>query len=909
LIWRMTALVLAILAFLAPAATARAAEAPCELELRSKCFGVESIEASLSTTKAGAHPNLTFTFDVKKDPESEPNVFGLKNAYAPTRNVRFELPPGLIGDPNVLGGSQQCTIAEFTSSVCPNASQVGVTRIYAYSLTRTFTESVYMMQSPGSDVVARLAFVAGAYPAFVDLRVRSESDYGLTAEISDAPAVASLLRAETTTWGVPADPSHDTERCTPAEAFLGCVVSIERPPGSRRLPFLTNPTRCGVPLEMRVAASSWAEPQRFDTVSTPFPPVSGCDDLPFGPSLEVEPTSHHTLVPSGLDLTIKLPASEGANVLEPSQMRRIRIDFPPGLAINTGSSDGLATCSDAQVRFEENAASKCPDPAKLASTEFDIPVLDRNLRGAIYLREPEPGHPFRIWIVADDLGLHVKLPGELEVDKQTGQIHSIVLGVPRLEGLPQAPLREVKLDLKSGFRAPLLTPAGCGTYYTHYDFTPWSGGPDVIGDTPMQITEGCDGGGFSPKLSAGSLDSRGGAFSPFEFTITREDSEQNISGLGVTLPHGMTASFAGILHCEGTAAETGDCPADSRVGRVVAGVGAGPAPLWVPQPGKRPTAVYLGGPYKGAPLSIVAVVPKQAGPFDFGDEVIRSAVYVNPDTARATAETDPLPQVVPDIGIPLFYRTIFVELDRSDFTLNPTSCAQKQTEATLTSPIGAVAHTSSTFAAVNCAKLGFKPRLALRLSGAIHRGGAPGLRAVLNMPKAGANIASTWVTLPPSELVENEHFNNVCTRVDFAAHRCPAGSIYGHAMAISPLFDFPLEGPVYLRSNPQSRNGLPELVAALKGPVSMPIEIDVEGEIDSVKDRLRTRFETVPDAPVTKFTLAMKGGSKSLLANTENLCARAHHATASFKAQNGRKVTLHPKVAVSCHGGQPKKGK
>ena len=147
-------------------------------------------------------------------------------------------------------------------------------------------------------------------------------------------------------------------------------------------------------------------------------------------------------------------------VLEPSQIRYMRIDLPQGFAVNTAAADGLDDLlGRQQVGFEENAASECPNGAKLASTEFDVPVLERNLKGAIYLREPEPGHPFRVWIVADDLGLHLKLPGELELDKETGQIHSIVVGTPETEGIPQAPLREVKLLFKSGFRAPLVTPS------------------------------------------------------------------------------------------------------------------------------------------------------------------------------------------------------------------------------------------------------------------------------------------------------------------------------------------------------------------------------------------------------------------------------------------------------------------
>jgi hypothetical protein len=919
MIRRATLLATAALAALALASPASAAEAPCELTPRTACFGLETLDAALSTSQAGAHPDLTFGFGIEQDPESKPNVFGLRNSYAATRNVRIELPPGLIGDPNVLGLPQQCSVQGILTALasageggCPNGSQVGLTTIFAYGLSQSFVEPVYMMQPPGGDVVARLGFIAGLFATFVDLKVRSEGDYGIVAEISDASAEARLVKAETTTWGVPADHSHDSERCTTAEAFNGCQVSPPRPPGSQPLPFLTNPTRCGAPLELRVSASSWAEPDRYDTKSAAFPEISGCDSLPFGPSLTVEPTNRRAGAPTGLDMTIRLPKSDGVNVLEPSQIRYIRIALPEGLAINTGSADGLATCSDEQVHFGERVASQCPDAAKLAATEFDIPVLERKLKGAIYIREPEPGHPFRVWITADDLGVHVKLPSELEVDRQTGRIEAIVLGIPQVEGIPQSPLREVKLLLKPGFRAPLVNPQACGTYTTEYEFVPWSGGPAATGETAMKIDEGCATGGFDPKLSAGSTDSSGGAHSPFLFTVTREDGEQNPAGLDITLPTGLAASFAGISRCEGAAAETGACPPDSRIGRVSAAVGAGLAPLWVPQAGKRPTAVYLSGPYKGAPLSIVAVVPRQAGPFDFGDEVVRSAVYVDPTTAQATAKADPLPQIIE--GIPVNYRTLNVVLDRPNFALNPTSCARKQTEATLTSTQGVVAHPTSPFAATDCARLGFKPRLSLKLRGGTRRGSHPAIEAVVRPRPGDANIGDAAVTLPHSAFLDQGHIRTICTRVQFAAgggngEGCPAGSVYGHAKAITQLFDEALEGPVYLRS---SSHNLPDLVAALEGPPSLPIKFSLDGRIDSVKGGIRSTFAAVPDAPVSEFTLKMQGGKKGLIVNSRNLCfkPKRNRARSNIRGQNGRFSNSKPVVqATKCAKAKKKKHK
>jgi hypothetical protein len=168
------------------------------------------------------------------------------------------------------------------------------------------------------------------------------------------------------------------------------------------------------------------------------------------------------------------------------------------------------------------------------------------------------------------------------------------------------------------------------------------------------------------------------------------------------------------------------------------------------------------------------------------------------------------------------------------------------------------------------------------------------------MPAGGANIGATSVILPRSIQIEQGHFRTICTRVQFAAHQCPEGSTYGTAKATSPLLDQPLEGPVYLRS---SSHELPDVVVALKGPPSFPIEIDVDGHVDSVYHRLsngerigflRTTFEAVPDAPVSQFTLDLQGGKSGILVNSTGLCARANRATAIFTAQNGKAVTLHP---------------
>ena len=145
----------------------------------------------------------------------------------------------------------------------------------------------------------------------------------------------------------------------------------------------------------------------------------------------------------------------------------------------------------------------------------------------------------------------------------------------------------------------------------------------------------------------------------------------------------------------------------------------------------------------------------------------------------------------------------------------------------------------------------------------------------------------------------------LCTRVQFALSSCPKGSVYGRVSAISSLLDGPLWGPVLLRS---SDHKLPDVVVLLRGPAQQPVRVEVVGRIDSVKGRLRVRFEDVPDVPVSKVVVGMQGGRKGLIVNSRNLCASKNRAGVKLVGQNGRRAVLRPVVrAVGCK--KQRKGK
>jgi hypothetical protein len=846
-------------------------------------FELESAGASLSTYQAGAHADFTTEFVIKQD------LAG--GDVAQTRDVIVELPPGLLGNPI---GTPRCTMAELSTKSCPQDSQVGITDFRLREAPHSVLGPIYNMTTAGADQVARFGFFASLFPVTINARVRSESDYGVTVSLDGLSSLAALREARTTIWGVPGSQAHDAERITPQEG----EGEVPPPPGGRPsgippAPFLSNPTRCGGPLHVSIAADSYQRPGAFSTKDIAMAPISGCSKLSFTPSFSAKPTNRRAAAPTGLDVTVEIPQDEHPLGLATSQVRDAVATLPEGMTLSPAAAAGLVACDASQAGYKAVGPAHCPDASKIGSVELDVPGLEHRLVGSIYQRAPEPGHLFRIWIVADELGVHVALPGEIEVDKQTGQVTSVFLETP------EVPLREAQLHVFGGSRAPLAAPSRCGTYSTRWLLAPWSGRAPASGEAPMTIDEGCDTGGFQPELSAGTTNPLAGAFAPFVLELRRSAGDQNIVGLEIQLPPGLLAKLRGIPLCEGAAAAAGDCPVSSRIGSVATLVGPGEDPLLIPQPDKQPTAIFLGGPYKGGPYSMVIRVPAEAGPFDLGAVAVRAAIEVDPRTAQVTVHSDPLPQILE--GVPISYRLIHAQVDRSHFTLNPTNCAPKEVLARVTGSAGATLTRTAGYQASACNRLRFSPRLSLRLKGGMRRTQHPALTAVLTQGRGQANNARATVVFPPSEFIDQSHISNPCTRPQFNARECPGGSVLGTAEAVTPLLDRPLKGKVYFRSNGGARE-LPDVVADLRGP----IHITLVGFIDSVQrkgsevSRLRTTFANIPDAPVSKFTIRLFGGKRGLLVNSRNLCSAPRPAEIDLRAQNGKAKHFSEPLSRPC---------
>jgi hypothetical protein len=904
-------------------------------------FGFESYsvdaeeEGGSPDTRAGSHPfQLTTTLQFNQGALTPGNRAEAVEAQpGQPRNLRFTLPAGLVGDATKF---PKCSFQTFTTQInlinrCPSESAIG-----AASVTIIETGPAGFLRvavpvvnlEPVSGEPARFGFMAGGVPVVLDASVRSGEGYKVRVSVDNASQTAQLLASSVTLWGNPGDPRHDNSRgwsCVYFENTGPC----ERPSGLAETTFLRLPTSCGAPLGFPMEMEPWNTPAGTAIVEGSFTSgaLRGCSQIPFAPGIEVQPDTHAPETPSGLavHLTIPQEVSEAPSGIAEADVRDTKVTLPAGLKINPAAANGLQACSEAQVGysrmdgeeavFTEGPAS-CPEASKLGTVKIHSPLLEEELTGSVF-QAAQGANPFgsllALYVVAEapNAGVRVKLAGKVE-PTSSGQL------ISTFDATPQLPFEEFELSFFGGGGAPLAT-SGCGPYKTDTQIDPWSGGPSATPSSEFQVSGCPNPQPFSPSFSAGTEAPLAGAYSPFLLRLSRPDGSQQLSAIDTVLPPGMTGKLAGIPYCPEAAIsraegldKPGDgaveranpsCPSASQVGTVRVGSGIGPSPVFVNG------NAYLAGPYKGAPLSLVIVTPAVTGPFDLGDVVVRTALVVDPITAQITAKSDPLPTMLQ--GIPLDLRSIALRMDRPGFTLNPTSCERMSVTGTAMSILGQGVSLSNPFQVGGCGGLAFKPNLKISLKGSTKHTGHPALKAVLTYPKGGtyANLARAQVNLPHSEFIDQANLNKTCTRPVLLAGNCPKSSVYGKAKLWTPLLEKPLRGDVYLVGGFGYK--LPALVAELDGQ----IRVLAVSKVDSGPNHgIRSTFETIPDAPVSRFVLEMKGGRKySLLENSENLCAKPQKAIANFTAQNGKVLQTKPVIGNDCKkkakGGGNKKHK
>jgi hypothetical protein len=839
------------LASLAPAAGA--AEGDLELAVLDR--------AGNRDDRAGIHPDRLVMTVLPEETETEENP----------RDLVIDFSPGLGGNP---AGAALCPRREMSElgGECPSDSQVGV--LVTVGEEKETTTPIYNIEPAPNELA-----VFGA-PGFISVKLVARlrpDDAGLSMRLSDIalPLEGPVLETRFEFWGIPAD--HQEGTVAPRAALL------------------TMPTRCDEPFSVTVRSRTWERPDRWtvskaDTGRT----LHSCAELPFAPGFGLGLGDASADAPTGVDLNVTAPQRQDPDLTAESQIRRVDIALPAGMALSPGGAAGLSSCGDAQFGLGNEEAVECPAASRLGTVELRAAQLRSPMPGTIYLGEPTASERFRLLIVGRGSGTQLKLAGALRTDSRTGQMTAV------LDRLPQLPLGAMTMRLDGGPGALLASPLRCGPATATATFVPYSDTDAVRSSSSVAVAARgaapCLGPPpFAPKLEAGVTEVGAGKAADFSMTLRREDGEQLPGRFSVTLPAGLSASLGQVEACGAAAAAGGACPGASRVGSATAAVGSGS------QLASLPGDVFLTGPYRGAPFGLAIKFVARVGAFDLGTVVVRAALRVDALTGRVTIDSDALPTMLD--GIQVRFRTIGIDLDRPGFLRNPTSCGPAQVEATIHSSEGARVESITPFQLRGCVALPFRPRLSTALTPAkeLRRGGRPTLRVTVRSARREANLRRLDLDLPRWLRLDSSGVAELCSRGAAQRGNCSARARVGSARAWTPLFAKPLRGSVFV-AQPQSGEQ-PDLWVGLRGPGG--VRLNLRGESAEVDGRVQTRLLGLPDTPLSRLVLELGGGKSGLFALGRGICRDDARLRAGFlvEGQNGARARGRTSL-----GGKPRCG-
>ncbi|MES1171268.1 MAG: hypothetical protein ABUL56_02795, partial [Actinomycetota bacterium] len=265
-------------------------------------------DAGNPITQAASHTSQVVSMRFKTRVDS--NGFTVPDQTV--RDVSVDLPPGLVGDATAVPA---CEPSLFAQAACPPASQVGMAVIKTQLVPfepESFTVAPLYLIEPERGQLARLGFKEFQNNVSIEVKLRTDGDYGLTASSHDLPSGLLVDGVRLMLWRVPADPANDRLRglhggatCFGDPDDLATVCSqVGAGSGVEQRPFMSAPTSCGAPLLTAFATRSWTEPERWVQEQSSGPVLSGCEQVPFVPSIGVRAESSQPDTPSGLDLSL-----------------------------------------------------------------------------------------------------------------------------------------------------------------------------------------------------------------------------------------------------------------------------------------------------------------------------------------------------------------------------------------------------------------------------------------------------------------------------------------------------------------------------------------------------------------------------------------------------------------------------
>ncbi|MBJ7329771.1 MAG: hypothetical protein JHC95_07740 [Solirubrobacteraceae bacterium] len=842
--------------------------------------------ASSCTTKSaptvspqsGAYTDFCIALAMNGHGDSElGNIPGLGDD---AKEITISLPPGQIGSPRA---ATVCSPTRFRSTGgCANASQVGTVSAAVEGLLpleESLLQGKVFNLSPAGTEAARLGVqIEVTLPGLPGVpAIKLESPIRLR---MDDGGLDSVVEAPRDFFGIPIEMRRMSLRLWGSKSAHP----------SMNEGFTSNATDCSKPAVSRVKIVSY---QGIATAGQDSYTPTDCSTLQYQQASLIT-TNGEADSPTPVTADIRVPAPKEPRVY--AHVKEAELVLPPGFELSPAAAGGtpLEGCSDELFGRFDPGPAKCPEASKIGEVVFDSPLLlGGAISGPAYLGNPVPGKQLRFMATAA-LGpevdaVRVKLEAVATVDPSTGQVTT------RMSGLPPVPFTLFQFKFRGGPNAIVASPRACGTYTQSTTAIPYSGQPPTTTTSPIAVDKKCDDPArFAPELGASTSPSQAGADTSIITTMSRPDGHARLAGATVHLPPGLLGRLGAAAQCPLGAAATGDCPADTKVGNVVATAGPGPEPL------KLGGEVYLTEGQGGDPAGLTITAVAKFGPIDLGKVVVPGRLRVR-DTDQG------LDLVVTDVplrkeGISTAIRALEVRLDKPGFALNATNCDPKTITATLRSDMGTTADVSAPYQATGCENLPYSPKLSASLLGGaaeMAQNGHPGVSTTLAQGPGQANTRSAEIALPPGISIDVTRVNRACPVADFTAGACKPQSILGKASATTPLLNTPLAGNVVMVTVPGAP--LPELRIQLNGllPVTLAGKIQF-----GANNRLITVINPVPDVPLSKFDLSFNGGDDSVLQANRNLCAEASVPfDGTFGAQSG--PTYKSKAEATIEGCGP----
>ena len=863
-------------------------------------------------TQAGGHPPFGVTDFTINAPGGVPSGV--------IKHIRTDVAPGVSTNPEAV---PKCTFAEFGEEALPKSTlfpapgckaetEIGVNEVAVYVEgvgDVPITGTVYNLLQPKG--LSSDFGVALKLPKFITEHQLGEIFKGSQPVIEKAQYYAHTLVEGNVEWGEQPQGLGKADY----HDYFEINVSTSLPLISSRLTFkgnigkfgfLTNPTAC-IGIGPQTTTTLTLTPTEGSPVRTTYETPIGtenCGVVPFAPTFSLTPETTQSDEADGITTELSTPHDENPEKLDSSQLKTASVTLPEGMTLNPSAAAGLTACTPAQARIKSpKEGVECPASSKIGTVTLNVPGLPANspesLHGTLYLGGPESGPitgpPYTMYIDAESerYGISVRLKGSVTPNPTTGQVTA------SFTENPEQPFSNLVLKLNGGALAPIANPLSCGTATTQTSLTPFTGTATQTPSSFFTVDSNGKGGScasplpFAPNQGTSNQTPNAGGHTSYTFNLTRNQGEQYLSQVWTVLPRGVVGAIPTVTQCTEAQAVTNTCPATSQVGSATAVAGSGPAPFTFGN-----GAVYLTGPYNGAPYGLSIVVPAVAGPFNLGPVTTRATINVDPNEARVIVKSV-LPTIVG--GIPIRLRGFSVSVNKQGYLFNPTNCGVLATESLFTSTLGATHSASSPLQVANCSALAFKPSFKAKAGGRTSRENGASLETTINQPAGQANMKSVVVTLPKQLPSRQSTLKQACPEATFAAnpYTCPKGSFVGGVRANTPTLPGKMTGPAIFVSHGGAAFPDLDLVLEANG-----VRVIVKGNTDIKNGITTTSFLTNPDVPVSSVTVNLPAGSHSALGATANLCTTALFMPTVITGQNGGVVKQKTRISVGNCGVQ-----